>query len=393
MALTFRKSISAGPFRFNLSGSGIGVSVGIPGFRIGTGPRGNYASLSAGSFRYHHSLNGKRHSRSTSRSLNQKQPAPEKNQFPAHLTHISSGSDTVAPMELIRSADIEKLSDSSADELLTEINKKKKMLPLWPWPLLAIATLTTIQLNKGVEPLTQHILIGSLVLVAIATIWLYLWDDARRTVVLFYYLDAPAQNTYERVLAAFLQLQGCRKSWHIEAQGQVLSRKHHAGASVSIKRTSANLSIGNLKPIRCNIDVPSLKAGPIHFYFYPDKVLIEKSDRIAACSYESLEARSSSMQFIEDESVPADSQVVGHTWSFVNKNGGPDRRFNNNRQLPIAEYGELSLTTPQGVRELYQFSRPSAPHEFETAMQRLAQFNAKALRHSAQDTMRETRTP
>jgi hypothetical protein len=34
-----RKSVKAGPFRFNLSKSGIGVSAGVPGFRVGTGPR------------------------------------------------------------------------------------------------------------------------------------------------------------------------------------------------------------------------------------------------------------------------------------------------------------------------------------------------------------------
>ena len=45
MGLSYRKSISAGPFRFNLSDSGIGVSVGVRGFRVGSGPRGNYVSI------------------------------------------------------------------------------------------------------------------------------------------------------------------------------------------------------------------------------------------------------------------------------------------------------------------------------------------------------------
>ena len=33
----------------------------------------------------------------------------------------------------------------------------------------------------------------------------------------------------------------------------------------------------------------------------------------------------------------------GQTWRFVNKNGGPDRRFNNNIQLPIVLYGQLMV--------------------------------------------------
>ncbi|WP_247650471.1 DUF4236 domain-containing protein [Brucella sp. 458] len=37
-----RKSVSAGPFRFNFSKGGVGVSVGAKGLRIGPGPRGHY---------------------------------------------------------------------------------------------------------------------------------------------------------------------------------------------------------------------------------------------------------------------------------------------------------------------------------------------------------------
>ena len=37
MGFYIRKSISAGPFRFNLSGSGLGMSVGVKGLRIGSG--------------------------------------------------------------------------------------------------------------------------------------------------------------------------------------------------------------------------------------------------------------------------------------------------------------------------------------------------------------------
>src|SRR5947199_10021095 len=52
MGLYLRKSVSVGPLRFNLSGSGIGVSCGIPGLRIGTGPRGNYIHAGRGGIYY-----------------------------------------------------------------------------------------------------------------------------------------------------------------------------------------------------------------------------------------------------------------------------------------------------------------------------------------------------
>lgn len=42
MGLYLRKSFSAGPIRFNLSKSGLGLSGGVKGARLGVGPRGTY---------------------------------------------------------------------------------------------------------------------------------------------------------------------------------------------------------------------------------------------------------------------------------------------------------------------------------------------------------------
>ena len=47
MGLIYRKSINLGPFRVNLSGSGVGYSVGGRGFRVGKSSRGrNYTAFS-----------------------------------------------------------------------------------------------------------------------------------------------------------------------------------------------------------------------------------------------------------------------------------------------------------------------------------------------------------
>lgn len=51
---------------------------------------------------------------------------------------------------------------------------------------------------------------------------------------------------------------------------------------------------------------------------------------------------------------------VGKTWQYVNKNGGPDRRFANNPVLPIMMYGNLELTSASGLQWKVQSSRPEA---------------------------------
>ena len=56
MPFYLRKSIKAGPFRFNLSKSGAGLSFGIKGLRIGSGPRGNYIHAGRGGLYYRTSV-------------------------------------------------------------------------------------------------------------------------------------------------------------------------------------------------------------------------------------------------------------------------------------------------------------------------------------------------
>ena len=42
MGFYIKKSFNIGPIRFNFSKSGIGLSIGTKGLRIGSGPNGNY---------------------------------------------------------------------------------------------------------------------------------------------------------------------------------------------------------------------------------------------------------------------------------------------------------------------------------------------------------------
>lgn len=62
--------------------------------------------------------------------------------------------------------------------------------------------------------------------------------------------------------------------------------------------------------------------------------------------------------------MPKDGKIVGYTWNKTNKNGTPDKRFKDNYQIPIAAYGELSITTSNGVKEDYYCSSNEATKDF-----------------------------
>lgn len=110
MGFYLRKSISAGPFRFNLSGSGVGLSVGVKGFRVGTGPRGNYVHMGRGGLYYRAALGG--HPGRTNPSRPRSVPHPLNSNSPIPL---------LVPVE---SGDVLEMVPTGGSDIVEQINKK-----------------------------------------------------------------------------------------------------------------------------------------------------------------------------------------------------------------------------------------------------------------------------
>jgi hypothetical protein len=53
----------------------------------------------------------------------------------------------------------------------------------------------------------------------------------------------------------------------------------------------------------------------------------------------------------------------------VIKNGSPDKRFKNNYQIPVVQYGRLHFSTRTGLNEEYQISNFEFTQEFGNAFQ------------------------
>ncbi|HSY62586.1 MAG TPA: hypothetical protein VK796_11960, partial [Cytophaga sp.] len=113
-----------------------------------------------------------------------------------------------------------------------------------------------------------------------------------------------------------------------------------------------------------NVAIPCVKLSNLDFYFLPERLLVKRGNTFAAVFYKNLQISGFTTRFIEDERVPGDAKVVDHTWRYVNKHGGPDRRFNNNRQLPICAYSEYTLTSDTGIYEVLMTSKQGAMDAF-----------------------------
>jgi len=347
-----KKSINVGPLRFNLSKSGIGTSVGIKGFRIGSGPKGNYVHMGKNGLYYRKSLPRITKANDSNTHFNINKEDLKK------ITH--------QPLQDIESADILQLTDSSSAELIQEINSKNSKISIFN--LAIILSTIFFFLLKEYYLFVIPIILLSLVIAR------YL-DITRKSVVLFYDLEKEVQTLFEQLHNSFENLINASRTWHIEASGNVTDRKYHAGANQLIRRKKVILNIKEPAYLKTNITVPVIPVGKQSLYFFPDRVLVYEGNKVGAVSYKNLQIDISLTNFVEDDGVPSDSRIVGQTWRYINKNGGPDKRFSNNKQIPIVEYEKIHLTSPSGLNELLNISKVGSSINFVENTKSLANFD------------------
>jgi hypothetical protein len=333
-----RKSVKAGPFRVNLSRSGIGVSTGIPGLRVGTGPRGTYVRMGRHGVYYQQTI-----SRTGRARVSSSAPAGRPAGVPA---------DDVV-LEDVTGATTIQLAAASPSDLVRQVNEAAAHVSLWPLVVLLFLPVITIPL----------------------AVMLHARDKARRTVVAFYEVDDLPAQKFQALADSFGLMRDCSAQWYVTAEGRVRTTqqyKTHAGASSILSRVQGTADFSGPPVLAANIAVPSLHGRKRSVYFLPDRILIRDGKRYADMPYSACRAAGVPTRFIEHGTVPRDAVRVGTTWKYVNKGGGPDRRYKNNRQLPILQYGELTLSSASGFSFTWQTSKSAAAQATASAIATIA---------------------
>ncbi|WP_343745305.1 DUF4236 domain-containing protein [Chitinophaga sp.] len=435
MGWSFRKSLSAGPFRMNFSKSGISYSMGVKGARINTGPRGTYVSLSAYGISYRQKISG---------------PAP----LPSPVADRSPG----AADNNIASAPVEELTDTDSQAFIAELNRKcaqvsyAKGIKL-PMLLILVALLFTswgtrerivqpaadtvfvriqafnganirqapnvksriIQmaaydqkytlldtanpqwLKVGVSDsagyvnrdlaeinhlsykevkeeeryLVNNYLGYEIVLWVVGFVLLVRWlkkvDKKRFTMELHYDMDDKYQQVYQQFREHFITFLQSSKIWQYLNAQATNDYKRNAGAGKLIRRISVRRLSENKVPAPyfiTNVSIPCISLYNMELYFLPERMLIKRGNTFAAVFYKNLRITGHDTNFIESEPLPRDARVIDYTWQYVNKSGGPDRRFNNNRKLPVCLYSQYTFTSDTGFFEIIATSKLSAMDDF-----------------------------
>lgn len=127
--------------------------------------------------------------------------------------------------------------------------------------------------------------------------------------------------------------------------------KKNAGARQSVESKSARMFYGKTPKylkIKGGLKIFQIKFRGQRIFFMPDRVLILNDRKFHSEFYKDIRVQIKTLNYIERESVPDDAQVVKYTWQYVNLDGSPDKRFNNNYRIPVCNYAELSFYGKNG---------------------------------------------
>ena len=322
MGFRYRKSINlGGGFRINLSKSGVGYSWGTKGYRI--------TKTAGGKTRRTYSIPGAPSSRPTTPEPTYQQPFGEQSIESAEIKNFQSA---------------EFGNITSAIERTLKMNKWGTIL-LW-CALLALGNPAFILLP----------IVGGV---------LKVMARSKGAVNLEYDFDAEKEEEHDRRVGAWIILAEGAKEWQVLTETYNSNTKVHAGAGRSLNRVPCTIKKTSPYYLKTNVDLIQIKLKKETLLILPDKVFIIRGTKVGAVNYDDLQIQVSSINFVESEPVPKDAQVIGQTWQFVNKNGTPDKRYKNNRQLPICLYGVVKLRSASGINVEMHVSNIQKSRDFD----------------------------
>jgi hypothetical protein len=172
---------------------------------------------------------------------------------------------------------------------------------------------------------------------------------------------APEQaEPYFKMRDTFALLSESGAVWDIKSYQATDKFHERTTAETRIDRQKVAFVLGNCDLIQWEQKVPHIrnaKGGDL--FLYPGFIVYRAAkEAFSVIDFHDVKSNATLVKFQEEQGVPQDSKVIGQTWAKSNKDGGRDKRFANNYQIPVVLYASLSLKSETGLWEEFQFSNP-----------------------------------
>ena len=217
MGWHLRKSIKMGPVRWNLSRSGIGMSVGVKGLRVGTGPRGSYTAGGRGGFYFRQNL-GHKHVKAHHQQATYGTP---------QLTQVNyaQAASYIPPLQQLPPTDIYQFHPATFDQLAHYVSSQRSHTTFFPLVFTALLILNVLLLAGF--PLLLLLTIPASIF---AVYFIRQYDRKKTHVALNYEFGPEDRQQYERLCSGFAALANIHRLRQTIGMQHHGDWKHHAGA-------------------------------------------------------------------------------------------------------------------------------------------------------------------
>jgi hypothetical protein len=182
-------------------------------------------------------------------------------------------------------------------------------------------------------------------------------------------LDPEREGLFQKMAAAYKEMASSARIWQMTNSSATDRFHDRTLAHRSIARTPVQFEFGKTDILKCSHDAFLVQTtSGLSIFIYPAFVLLRSQNGdIGIAGFREIDFKFVDQRFIEEEGTPSDTKQIGTTWKKVNKDGGPDRRFKGNYQIPIVLYGEFSLQSKTGLNECFMVSNNATTKTFSNA--------------------------
>ncbi|WP_279044326.1 DUF4236 domain-containing protein [Cedecea davisae] len=385
MSLRFRQTFTLLPgVRLNIGKRGISASIGVPGATVNFGKKGIRATvgLPGSGLSYTTPTLPYDGTNSVINPLNSSTKPPfEIPELPSNIPSNAKVYMPVAGMNEISSASVEVLTSSSLLPLRDLIAKAREQRDDVKADLKEAVAEESKQNNELIRRKSSLFrwfykrriaeLEAQLPLIQAEVSRLILWEENTKIAITFESSDA-SQRAYAAMVRAFDMLKSSVKKWDITADKATDQFAERTLATRSVNRHPVTFDFSSTDLIQFTgraMRFENVNGDDI--LLYPGVAVIPRADgAFALIDLRELQINAEYRRFHEEEGVPSDSRLDGHTWAKTNKNGSPDRRFKDNYQIPVCIYGNITFLSQTGLSEEYMVSNADAAQAFAEAVKR-----------------------
>lgn len=182
-------------------------------------------------------------------------------------------------------------------------------------------------------------------------------------------VDEQFEKKYLSLLENYKTLLFCEKICVITTSVAVDQKTTRSAASTAVTHRPVKFGFGNIGIIKSKCDAlhfENVNGGDLYIYS-AFVAIVDVHKKFGLVDIRELNFNFHGQRFLEED-VPRDAAVVDKTWAKVNKGGTPDKRFKDNYEIPICQYGEIELTNMTGLNEAYSFSSYEKLEKFVQVM-------------------------